>query len=100
MIHIHKIRIFNKAENTFRYPDRSGHFYVHRVNGLLVFDNNLIWPEHHDFTFVWGVLQHCVTNRCDECGEENYEGDLPVMEISHKLYQHTLWLRALNLGLT
>jgi len=94
MKHIHKIRIFNKVEQTFRYPDESGYFYPHHIDELLVLDNNPTWNYPYDFVFVPAVVQQC-TGKKDDFGEDLYEGDLPVFEISHIKLQHLVWIKAL-----
>ena len=95
MKHIYKVRIFNQTELTFRYPDSTGHFYVHRVDNLLVFDNNLVWNNPEKFIFVPAILQQYYGMQ-DKYGNELYEGDIPVYEILHKLIQHEIWLNSLN----
>ena len=95
--HIDKIRLFNRVSHTTVYPDNSGHFYIHRINSIVVFDNVEIWPKNNHYSFCKGILQHCFGDT-DENGQDIYIGDLGIWEIEKPdILQHTVWKRALAL---
>ena len=95
MKHTDKIRLFNQNENTYLYPDLTGHFYVHHVGSMIVWDNVEIWKAPYLFSFVPAVIQHCFGN-LDKFGKDIYTGKLTIMEISNILLQHTVWDAALK----
>jgi hypothetical protein len=97
MKHIYKVRIFNSYDNSFRYPDQTGHFYIHKVHGLAVWDNNRIWQEPFFFHFAPAIVQQFV-GHYDLLGHEIYEGCIPIFEIAHFMNLHTLWLSAMALS--
>jgi hypothetical protein len=95
MKHINKVRLFNQCDNTYRYPDETGHFYVHHVGSMIVWDNNEIWQSPYLFSFVPSAIQRCF-GKVDKNGQEIYVGKLMVMEVSSVLFQHTIWEAAVN----
>lgn len=95
--HIDKIRLFNRVSHMTVYPDNSGHFYIHRINSIVVLDNVEIWPKNNHYSFCKGILQHCFGDT-DENGQDIYIGDLGIWEIEKPdILQHTVWKRALAL---
>ena len=94
-IDMNKIRLHNVNENTFLYPNETGHFYVHHVGGLIVWDADEIWESSETYTFVPAYVEHC-DGKYDTNGDEIYIGDLIVFEVSQLRSQHFVWEKALN----
>jgi hypothetical protein len=96
MKNIKKIRLFSEQDQSYRYPDSSGHFYVHHVNNMIIWDNNKIWIPPWDFNFVPAVVQQFF-GEYDDKGQELYQGDIMVWEISCTyLLQHTIWVSSID----
>jgi len=90
--HLNKIRLFNPTSNLYRYPDQTGHFYVHHVGKLLVWDNVDVWRYPYEFKYVTATIQHFL-GKIDGKGQEVWEGNISILEISNLSLERTLWLR-------
>ena len=95
MQHIDKIRLYSKFNKDYRYPDATGHFYIHRVGHLYIWDTMEFWQSPFLFSFVPAVVQHWF-GELDADGNEIYVGNLTVMEIANCLYQKTIWNQAIK----
>jgi hypothetical protein len=93
-INKYKVRIYNEADDNYRYPDSTGSFYAHHLaNNQCILDNVKLWPPCNHYQFVQAVLQHCIGQDIEH--NDIYVGNIKIFEIAHPT-QHLIWSRALQ----
>jgi len=77
------------------YPDETGHFYIHHVGNIIVWDTNEIWRPPYLFSFIPAIVQ-CCFGKIDKNGQEIFTGNVQIMEISPVLFQCSIWQACLS----
>lgn len=100
---IDKIQLYNRENNSHRFPNPDGTFFVHYINihtlygdrRCPVWDNSEHWPLNNNFIFVPAIIQHFF-GEIDEWGNDIYVGDVMVLEVSTSniILQKTIWENA------
>ena len=75
-----KIRLYDRNEDLFFYPDSSEHFYINHLNG------RDLWCETESESLqIFDIIQFCpcILQQCsskDKYGYDLYEGNIVIMK--------------------